>query len=345
MQNDRANKGRPTPIFVVGSARNGTTWLCNTLAGHPDVSAAQHAAHWGFHESNVLKNRRYWGDLSNLNRRIRFIALYQRADHCALVGGNEEILEQAIEAAVTERGTADFYDVFFEVMDRFALGNDTRYWLTKLDPLLLVYPAELRDFLSRLLERYPDAKLISIQREVTSVVQSYLNMEGRGSQRRTHPLRAPMFALFEIARYLVHYRRVRWIHRNHSVTAVTYQSLHSKSEETLRLLCKQLEIAYEFSVHGPQFPANSSVAYRARFRKIGTVSRLLIRGVAVPILWVMWPFTVGIVRRRERFRPITPPIYFKLIKLQDYPQQFRSELLGADDTALAQLLFPQEDQQ
>ena len=49
------------PIFILGSARNGTTWLCNILCNHPEIVGAQHKVHWGIYESNIYKNMHYWG--------------------------------------------------------------------------------------------------------------------------------------------------------------------------------------------------------------------------------------------------------------------------------------------
>lgn len=333
------------PILVLGSARNGTTWLCNILANHPDVAVAQHPAHWGFHESNVFKNARYWGNLSTLDRRIHFTTVYPRTDHCTLVGGTEETISAAIDAAASRRGEADFYDVFFELMDRFAGDGGKCYWLTKLDPLMLLYPREVERFLDRLFHRYPHARLVSIQRELPSVVQSYLNMEGRGPQERTSSLRAPFFTLFGVARYLVHYRRIRSIQNTHATIALTYDRLRRQPAETMRDTCRQLGIPYNDGLLMASYKPNSSLAYRSRVRRLGPIGRLVVLGMIKPILLVFWPLAVALVRYRERYRPIVPPVYFKLMKLTRFPQRFRTELLELDDTALAELLFSEGDEQ
>lgn len=336
--------GDVTPILVIGSARNGTTWLCNILANHPDIAAAQHPAHWGFHESNVFKNLRYWGDLSKLDRRIHFTTMYQQADHFSLVGGTEQTISQAIEAGLAERSAADFYDVFFAVMDRFAQNMGTRYWLTKLDPLILLYPKQLQRFLDRLFTRYPNARLVSIQRGLASVVQSYLNMEGRGPQARTSVMRAPLFSLFETARYLVHYRRIRWIATQHATIPLTYGRLREETADTVRAVCDELSIRYDEALLVSRYKPNSSVAYRSKVRRIGLGCRVLLHGVLRPLLMLVWPLTNLLVRFRERYRPRVPPIYFKLIKLDQFPERFREELLAADDTALAEFLFSEKDE-
>lgn len=337
--------GDVTPILVIGSARNGTTWLCNILANHPEIAAAQHPAHWGFHESNVFKNLRYWRDLSKLDRRIHFTTMYQQADHFSLVGGTEQAISHAIEAGLTERGDADFYDVFFELMDRFAQKNGTRYWLTKLDPLMLLHPKELQEFLHRLFTRYPRARLVSIQRDLAEVVQSYLNMEGRGSQARTSVMRAPLFSLFETARYLVHYRRIRWIGKHHSTIALTYRQLRGHTADTMQTVCSELSINYDDAMLISRYQPNSSIAYRSKIRRVGPGWRILLDGVFRPLLMLVWPVTISLVRFRERYRPRVPPIYFKLIKLERFPERFREELLAADDTALAEFLFSEKDEE
>jgi hypothetical protein len=62
----------------------------------------------------------------------------------------------------------------------------------------------------------------------------------------------------------------------------------------------------------------------------------------VPLLVVLWPLTVALVRRRERFRDRRPPVYFKLHKLERYPEAFGRELREQGDTALARRLFGEQ---
>src|SRR3954471_10834777 len=47
------------PVFVVGTARAGTTWLGNLLASHTQVAAVTCPEHHGMVESHLLDYTRY----------------------------------------------------------------------------------------------------------------------------------------------------------------------------------------------------------------------------------------------------------------------------------------------
>lgn len=332
-----------TPIIVLGSARNGTTWLCNILAGHSDVAAAQHIVHWGFHESNLLKNTRYWGDLTKLDERVRFLNLYTASDHVRLVEATRDTLEGAIADRLSAGRSVDFLDVFFRTMDEFAHKRNTAYWLTKLDPLYYVYPRDFRAFLKRIEEQYGErVRFVAIQRTLSDVLRSYINMQGRGSQKRTSPWRMPGFVLLETTRYVVHYRAIRRFVRARGVPFVTYDDLRRSTEATIRSICDDLGLPYESRLHVPRFSPNSSVASRSRVRNLGIVTKMIAVGILAPLMDILMPLSRGIVRIRERTRTARPPIYFKLTKLERYPREFRRELMKTDDIALAITLFPED---
>ena len=47
------------PLFIMGSARSGTTWLANILSSHPDISSPTCVEHHGIHESHLFDHTRY----------------------------------------------------------------------------------------------------------------------------------------------------------------------------------------------------------------------------------------------------------------------------------------------
>ncbi len=330
------------PIFVLGSARNGTTWLCNILSGHNDVVAAQHPAHWGFHESNLLKHYRYWGDLSPLDRRIRFLELYTAGDLFRLVRGDRIELDREIARLADlsgHPGHVDFYNAFFHIMDRFARQEGTSHWLTKLDPLFYLYPHELETFLSRLESRYRKVHFIAVQRDVSEVVRSYLNMEGRAEQKRTSRLRTPGFVLFETARNVVHYRQIRRLAARFGFPIVSYNTLKSETSPTIEKVCRALSLPPQSGLEELRYRPNSSVSYRKTLRDLGPGTLWSIRYILKPFIKIMWPAALLLLRSREGVRPSVPPVYYKLQKLERYPRQFHRELLANDEAALAELLF------
>ena len=329
-----------TPIFVLGSARNGTTWLCNIFSGHTDIAAAQHPAHWGFHESNLFKNSKYWGDLGPLDRRIRFLELYTAGDHFQLVGGDRAALERDL-TRISRYRSPDFYDAFFFTMDQFARSTGTKHWLTKLDPLFYVHSRELARFVGRITARYGTVHWVGIERPVADVVRSYLNMEGRATQRRTAFTRMPAFVMFETARHVVHYRRIRGLRRQIEFPIVSYRDLRSKPGETVADICHAVGLVSQHELHRTRYQANSSVAYRSASHDLAPLARWLIGSVLRPAMVLVWPVTAMVVRAREWTRHPVPPVYFKLQKLQRYPEAFLGDLRANDELALANLLFPE----
>ena len=323
---------RSTPIFVLGSARNGTTWLSNTIARHSGVAAVQHQAHWGFHESNLYKNQRYFGSFETTDDLIRCVELYGSGDHFRLAGGET--------SRVYAERPGDFYDLFFNLMDRFAETEEKPFWLTKLDPLFYQHPRELRRFLSRLTERYGEATFVAIKRRLPEVIRSYLNMEGRAHQRRTAPGIAQLLMVFETARYLVHYRRIRGILRAHGGRTIRYEELAGDPRPALKRVLEPTGLEFEEGMLEARYTPNSSVAFRgAAVRNLSRPEGWILQSIVRPLLVALWPVTLLLLRLRERSKPKVPPVYFKLLKLESMPERYREELAAADERGLLSVLF------
>lgn len=321
-----------TPIFVLGSARNGTTWLCNMLAQHPGIAAVQHQAHWGFHESNLYKHNRYWGSLAQSDRLVRCIELYGSGDHVRLVGETKE--------ALYVRRPADFYELYFGMMDEYARRRGTAYWLTKLDPLYYQHPRALAHLLERLSTRYGKVRFVAIQRTLPGVIRSYLNMEGRAEQHRTAPVISQLMMLFETARYVVHYRQIKRLVKRYDIPFIRYEELLDDSHSALDRVLSPLGLEHRSEMEERRFTANSSVAYRkGGGRKLYGVESAILRLLVRPVLRALWPLAWLLLSMRERSKPKVPPVYFKLLKLERLPELFREELEANDEQGLLSVLF------
>lgn len=319
------------PIFVVGSARNGTTWLCNSLIAHPEVAAAQHPAHWGFHESNLLKNQRAFGPFDSLDHLLRFTELYSGCDHFRLVEGDRAWLES--------RRPHDFIEAFFLLMDRYAERSGKSFWLTKLDPVFLLHPKELAAFIDRVVGRYGDFRAVAIRRRLPAVLQSYLNMEGRATQRRTAAGRHIAFLVFETIRYAVHYREVSRLIRGSGVPLIRYEQLAADPVAVLHRVCARLGLGAVDAPLENRYRANSSTAYRPAFRRLTVIDRFIARAIVAPVARLLFPLARAILTQRERARGNRPPLYFKLQKLERLPDAFRAELEANDEAGLIRVLF------
>jgi hypothetical protein len=78
---------RPTPVFVLGQHRSGTTWLANILANHHRVVAVQSDDHFGVHESIFFSHfARAYGDIADETNFRRFAADFAASDYYILTG-------------------------------------------------------------------------------------------------------------------------------------------------------------------------------------------------------------------------------------------------------------------
>src|SRR6056297_738351 len=118
MKMKKKKKSNINPIFILGSARNGTTWLSNTISRHEEVSSAQHRVHWGIHESKIFEHYKKWGSFENYNNFILFFNNYSCCDYFKLVNGDKRYFYK--------NKPIDFYEFFFELMDNYAREENTK---------------------------------------------------------------------------------------------------------------------------------------------------------------------------------------------------------------------------
>jgi len=112
----------PTPLFVLGKQRSGTTWLGNLLLDHPSIAGVAHAAHRGIHESAFFSHvdGRY-GDLSVRQNFIEFASVMAESDYFRLA----EVSFKDIMSLHPD----DYAGVFRTVMYCFARRRGARYWI------------------------------------------------------------------------------------------------------------------------------------------------------------------------------------------------------------------------
>lgn len=151
----------PTPLFVLGRHRSGTTWLANALASLPEVYAPEHASPRRIHESAFFSHLvrhcnhgRTESDLCEIKR------LFESSRFFALTG-------QQQGPDILRLGPAGYLRA---IMEAGARRKGARYWLEKT-------PAHTLH--SRFLaEAFPDAIFVAVQRNYREVVGS--NVHGFG---------------------------------------------------------------------------------------------------------------------------------------------------------------------
>ena len=152
-----------TPVFVVGTARAGTTWLGNLLASHTQVAAVACPEHHGMVESHLLDYTRY--AMPGRLTAQEFMTRYSGEDYFRAM----ELDPQAIEGMFG--GPGDAIEHFDRLMQVYAREQNAVYWLEK-TPKHAVYVDEL-------MKRFPTAKFVVIRRSAKETLRSQVAAFGR----------------------------------------------------------------------------------------------------------------------------------------------------------------------
>src|SRR5690348_5527303 len=99
------------PIFVMGTARSGTTWLANLLASHPLIAAVAADEHHGVVESHLLDHTRF--ALPGVISVRSFLDRYQGEDYFRVMDLSPHECERQI------RDPADAIALFTSIMDMY----------------------------------------------------------------------------------------------------------------------------------------------------------------------------------------------------------------------------------
>jgi len=154
---------QPIPLFVIGTARSGTTWIANLLISHPAIAGLAAEVHHGVHESHLLDHTRY--ALPGVMSCTEFVARYALEDYWRLARID------AAEFCLSAPARGDAVGFFRALMDAVARRDGARYWIEK-TPKHAIYYQEL-------LRRFPDARFLVIRRRFLDVVRSQLGTFGR----------------------------------------------------------------------------------------------------------------------------------------------------------------------
>ncbi|HKJ01921.1 MAG TPA: sulfotransferase [Longimicrobiales bacterium] len=157
------------PVFVLGTARSGTTWLANRLASHPRIAAVTAPEHEGIHESHLFSHTRHF-----FPERLRFdefLEMYRREDYFYLTGLDAD----GLSARYGDR-KGSVPELFGLLMVEFAHSQGAGWWLEK-TPKHTAYWEELAT-------AYPDSRFVLIRRDFADTLRSSLTRFG--DPRRAH---------------------------------------------------------------------------------------------------------------------------------------------------------------
>jgi len=315
------------PIILLGSARNGTTMLCNIVAEQSQVATIQHELHWGFHESNIYENLKYWGEFKTLDDYINFLEEYSSMDTFTISGLNKEDF-------YIEDYPKDFIEFYFMMMDTYAIKFDSKYWLTKIDPLYYLNNKELQNFINRLNARYENVKYISIQRNIHDVILSYLKMEGTYQKARDTKIGRIIAIFLGVSRYIVHYNATDKLLVRCNSCSFQYEHFIQNKDIDLKLLSDYLGL--DFNSINQKYKPNSSFNQTKKKDKqliIKSIISIFYYGMKfIPI------FPKVILNLYENIKPKKRPDFWRLKKEKFFLHMYVKELTETSQFQLLEVL-------
>lgn len=235
----------PTPIFVLGKHRSGTTGLANHLCEHPAIAGVQHESHFGIKESGYFEYvaGRY-GPLSYWPNYRAFVEVMSASDYFRLTG-----IEKEYMLALWPTTYSDFFET---VMKEFAGRQEAKYWIEK-------SPAHTKEAL-RLAEEYPEARFVAIIRDIEDVVASSL-FHNNGRENTESKEIDRIITISRVVRGWVYYKKLIYdLERNYPsrTKLINYEDFCLNKKKVLDNISDFLQVDYEESICNTPYSRNSS---------------------------------------------------------------------------------------
>lgn len=288
----------PSPLFVLGKHRSGTTWLTSQLAGHSEIHVVSHPSDPGNTESKFFSHvEGRYGDLSRPSNFTEFAKVFGDSDFARRAGWSEEDFYDEYPAS--------YENVFRAMMDEAASSAGSSYWLEKTPDHTPIAP--------RLHEAYEDARFVGILRSAKEVVASHLGWVKRSQDLPAWKVQVFRYAdVLRLARKHFHYERVlhRMNDRSDRVHLVRFDDMRDDLEGVMEDLAEFLGLPFEASML-ETFEPNSSFDSEDERRKALTPTEETLVPVARAACRLLPMFAHEKIRawRRPEHRPF-PDDYF-----------------------------------
>jgi len=302
---------RLTPIFIMGSPRNGTTWLSNMIGDYQCVTSTRHFLHWGNHESNIYRKKKFYGDLNNLEQYILFVEQFAVSDLFILANGSKEKL--------VKKRYRDFYEVYFDLMDDKTIKEGNLFWVTKLDPHFSRDKIEFNRFMKCLQERYDNPKFIFIERDIEHVIKSYVNfIPNKRSKGRVKIWGQSLVMMIKKVAYDYFFKSIV---REHEGISFRYEELLKDELHIKERIESYIGIA-DRSVREQDYLKNSSFFKKDTF-EFNPVEVFVLVNIIHPVLKAFKPLTV-LLARLSRYKN-AKPAYYRMMQYQYYKEDWMDE--------------------
>jgi hypothetical protein len=269
---------KPSPIFICGPARSGTTLLVRLLDSHPELAVLPEETY--LYQDLLLNRRLSWlvVHLSELFDAPQLPALLNRSPLCWFAFSGRERLRRRLQiwmqsfengekapAEIIDRLTAhripdrQYWQVFLEAYEQLIPGrlDSSRYWLEKTPSNERFIALHERAF-SR------TCRYIHIIRDPRDVAASWLKRRGDTPDERAKTL-VRICYLWSLSVHLAAYGMRAYTGRYH---VLRYENLVQHPREVIQELCRFLDIEFRENTLTPTklgkpVPPNSSYAETA----------------------------------------------------------------------------------
>ena len=298
------------PIFVVGVHRSGTTWLANILCQHGNISGIQNKQHFGIYESaffeSVMDN---FGDLKNDNNFNRLVKTFTTSDFFILSGLDKNIFYK--------KRPKTYHEFFRVLMDHFAEKEKVDFWLEK-TPVHTLYLKKMSGY-------YPDAKFVSITRDILDTIKSTIKMHHYKSKKNKFVNSKICHIIYFTYRYVKYYKCIEnFSKKSKSIMNIDYNDLKKSKSQVIINICKFLDIEFQQSMLEEKFKPNTSFIDDSERKVVLTSSyKRLVKLMAS--LFTILPFKLySVLDPIERIkRKSKMPTWFYLITKEEQIEKRR----------------------
>jgi hypothetical protein len=151
--------GENKPIFIISTARSGTTSLSNHLCQHSKIVGFLSEKHWGIKEIRFVDSWRYYfNDLKKDENLFYFIENFSISDEFLLSGLKKEVLYR--------EKFRNMYDVINIFLKYISKQNNVNFLLIN-NPHQIIY-------LEKLVNNFPNAYYVVIKRDMLPTIKSII---------------------------------------------------------------------------------------------------------------------------------------------------------------------------
>ena len=211
MESEKKNK--PTPIFIFGLARSGTTLLQRILMAHPEIASTPEP--WIL--LPFLYSRKQTGVLAEYSHNIAFLAISDFVDKFP----NKE---------------ADFYkelEGFVSSLYAKHCVNKEKYFLDKTPMYYYIIPEIMKTF--------PDAKFVFLFRNPVQILSSVMNTWSKGGFDNLYRLRDMLFSGPKLL------AEGFFMNKEKSIS-IRYDDLIREPDKTVKKVCDYLQVKFDKSL-------------------------------------------------------------------------------------------------